>query len=205
MHGKAGIRMFELLTTYKGNNISINGKHFDTLLDAIKDFSDYVGGMTIVLSPQLEPKNNPVKPKDNSEDKYIVSIKVKRYMTNYKSDFFLSKLNPQGPMPYMYMIGYKIDETKGLVKMKCWGDMIEPRITTCMRCGRPLSNPYSQYLGLGPECGAQEHLKLMESGVSIKEVTEAFRKELRAVTWEGWIPKSALENVLELPNYKLED
>lgn len=187
--------MFELLKNYPGELV-VNNIEFKSSKEAEEYFKDYKGGLTILLKGVA---NNTSKVVNSNR---IYQITVRRYMTNYSKDFFLEQWNPDGPMPYVTMIGIKLKETEKLVKMKLWVDISENRITTCMCCGRPLSNPLSQYLGVGPECGASKHLKLLESGVSIDEVKRSFREHLKNIEWEGWIVKSAITQVKELKNYE---
>lgn len=190
--------MFELLKNYPGE-LSVNNRDFKNVKEAEEYYKDYKGGLTILLKGIEQEETKQV----NTDRVY--QITVRRYMTNYSRDFFLEQWNPDGPMPYVTMIGTKIKETEKLIKMKLWADISENRITTCMCCGRPLSNPLSQYLGVGPECGASKHLKLLESGVSIDEVKRSFREHLKNIEWEGWIVKSAITQVKELKNYERDD
>ena len=193
--------MLELLNGYNGNLI-INNKEYSSVEEAEKAFDGYKGGCTIVINPTVNKlktvaKNTTVE----SKDSHVYMIKVRRYMTNYDNTFFLSKLN-ESPMPYMYMVGRVLQETNKLVKMECRADMVVPKTTVCMRCGRPLSNPISQYLGIGPECGAREHLAYIENGGSIAQAQESMRKELQNIKWTGWIIKSAIESQEKLDNYE---
>ena len=181
--------MFELLTEHTGK-IIINGKTYDSVHEAEKAFEGYKGGLDIILEPQSEVISD-----DNAQiDNTIYRVHVKRYMTNYDKSFFLSKMNKQGPMPYIIMYGRKIQSTEKLVQMQLWADLDSTveRTTTCMRCGRPLTNSYSQYLQLGPECGASEHIKLLESGMDLEEIKQSLKQKLNNVTWTGWIVKSAI-------------
>jgi hypothetical protein len=194
--------MFELLKDYHGSLV-INGKEFDTVKEAKEFFQSYKGGLTIILNKtHVQSDNTNRKLVHTIDDQMTYLVTVRKYMTTYDKSFFLHKMNHQGPMPYMTMYGHKLEETKGLVKMELWADISATQITTCMRCGRPLSNPISQLLGLGPECGAAEHMALISSGIDVEKVREEFRKTLQKVTWVGWIVKSAINSVKELPDYK---
>ena len=193
--------MFELLNGYNGNLI-INNKEYSSVEEAEKAFDGYKGGCTIMINPT---KSKPpvvlnVK-KEEHKDSPVYMIKVRRYMTNYDNTFFLSKMN-DSPMPYVYMVGRVLQETNKLVKMECRADMVVPKTTVCMRCGRALSNPISQYLGIGPECGASQHIAYIENGGSVAQAQEAMRKELRGIKWTGWIIKSAIEMQEKLDNYE---
>lgn len=183
--------MFELLKDYTGS-LTVNNKKFESVEDARRAFSDYKGGLTIILNPAIDG-NSTIK-KDIDKDT-IYQITVRKYMTNYGSDFFLNGMNKQGPMPYITMVGQKLSETEKLVKMKCWVELSTQRVSTCIRCGRPLTNPISQYLSLGPECGAAEHMKLIQNGVSVDLVRKQLQEKLNKITWTGWIIKTAIKDV----------
>lgn len=187
--------MFELLTSFTGK-VVVNGKEFDSIKDADAHFKDYNGGLDIVL----EPASSNIKVVDNvpnTKEKTLYKIRVKKWMTKYGKDFFLNQMNDEGPMPFVTMYGYEIQSTAKLVKMKLWAgldntDTDVNDVVYCMRCGRPLTNIYSKYLHLGPECGAAEHMQLLASGMSLEEVKQSFREKLHKITWTGWIVKSAI-------------
>ena len=198
--------MFELLGSYIGP-ITVNGQKFDSLVTAKDAFKDYKGGLTIVLnSTSAQPVQQEVLAKQPVQQEItkptidMVKITVKKYMTNYGPDFFLSKMN-SSPMPYLTMIGFKREETKGLIKMRLIADMTEEKTQVCMKCGRTLTNPVSQYFGVGPECGGHNYVNPFGSDKELKEAVQQYRKELNKVVWEGWIVKSAIVNAVPVPNY----
>lgn len=131
---------------------------------------------------------------NNNDDLQQYKIFVKQYMTKKASpEFdFMQKWNDNNPMPYRLMIGEKVKETKGMVYMKLHADITEKQATTCMCCGRPLTNPVSQYFGIGPECGGHNYINPFDSDEELKEAVNAYRLKLKEVTWEGWIIKSAI-------------
>ena len=60
--------------------------------------------------------------------------------------------------------------------------------TSCMMCGRALTNEISRHLGIGPICGSHGYdLELTQ------ENREELRKRIRATKVDGWFPKSAIE------------
>lgn len=191
--------MFELLKEYSGR-LTVNNRVFESVQDAEQAFENYKGGLTILLNKK-DDNDPPLSTKSKNIDTTTVyQISVKRYMTQYKSDFFLHRMNPEGPMPFMIMCGRKLMETEKLVKMECWAGLPSTRVTTCIKCGRPLTNPLSQYLSLGPECGASEHMRMIQSGVSIDEVRKRLEHKLNNTRWTGWIIKSAIQDVKILNN-----
>ena len=188
--------MLELLSNYEGK-LKINNVEYENIKEAQKAFKDYKGGLTIILN-----ENQRKTVHDIDTDIKFYQITVKKWMTTYDESFFLEEYNEDGPMPFVTMVGFKLGETKNLIKMRLRADLITNKSTICMRCGRPLSNPISQYLSLGPECGAKEHMQFIESGMDIKQVQEDLKKKLREVVWEGWIVKSAITKAIPLPDYE---
>lgn len=124
----------------------------------------------------------------------VVRVTVKAYMTRKATpEFdFMARWNNDNPMPLRVMVGEKVKETAGMVYMKLHGDIYAERICTCMKCGRALTNPVSQYFGIGPECGNHNYVNPFDSKEELKAAVDAYRKELQSVTWEGWIIKSAI-------------
>lgn len=124
----------------------------------------------------------------------MIKITVKKYMTQPATpEFdFMAKWNNNIPMPLRTMVGEVIKQTRGMVYMKLHGDIVAEKVTTCMKCGRPLTNPVSQYFGLGPECGGHNYVNPFNTEEELRAAVGAYRKELQSITWEGWIIKSAI-------------
>ena len=162
--------MLELLSNYEGK-LKINNVEYENIKEAQKAFKDYKGGLTIILN---EDQRKTVH--DIDTDIKFYQITVKKWMTTYDESFFLEEYNEDGPMPFVTMVGFKLGETKNLIKMRLRADLITNKSTVCMRCGRSLSNPISQHLSLGPECGAKEHMQFIESGMDITQVQEDLKK-----------------------------
>ena len=121
-------------------------------------------------------------------------ITVKKYMTQPASpEFdFMAKWNNNNPMPLRTMVGTAVKQTRGMIYMQLHGDIISERVTTCMKCGRPLTNPVSQYFGIGPECGNHGYVNPFNTEEELRAAVSAYREQLHNITWEGWIIKSAI-------------
>lgn len=124
----------------------------------------------------------------------MYKITVKKYMTQKATpEFdFMAKWNNDIPMPLRTMVGTVEKETRGMVYMKLHGDIYAEKICTCMKCGRPLTNPVSQFFGIGPECGGHNYVNPFNSEEELKEAVSAYKKQLINTTWEGWVIKSAI-------------
>lgn len=177
--------MLELLKDYSGK-LRVNGKEFENVFQAIQAFSEYQGKLVIELNtdtPSVE---------EDKETEYI--IKVKRYMTEPASPSFdfMDKWNNGVPMPLRIMVGKKLEETKGMVKMELRGEIVQEINPVCMKCGRTLTNPVSQYFGIGPECGGHNYINPFETDAELKQAVAEIRKQLQNITWTGWIIKSVI-------------
>lgn len=123
-------------------------------------------------------------------------ITVKKYMTqkSTKSFDFMKKFNNDNPMPFRTMIlDEVIQESQKMIRVKCHADILQEKTTVCMKCGRPLTNPVSQYFGVGPECGGHNYVNPFETKEELKQAVAQYRQKLNNIKWEGWIPKSAIE------------
>lgn len=170
----------KLLKDWKGE-IEINDKPVDVCKI---DFSTLSPDTHILLHTSNKSRTQGVV--TDVPDKLQYRITVKKYMTQHTSPGFdfMSKWNNDNPMPMRTMIGTVEKETRGMVYMKLHGQGLP--VKTCMRCGRPLTNPVSMVYGIGPEC--MEKLGLVRE---IDEV-EAIKLALTDIKWEGWIIKSAV-------------
>ena len=190
--------MMRLLQNWKGS-VTVNGVAYASIAD--------VPAMTGTLHITLQPANSTVEsdkgmnvPSMESKPEKQVRITVKRYMTQ-KSEAgfdFMLKFNHNNPMPYRIMTGVKTKETPGMVYMKLHADMWATKMTTCMCCGKVLTNPVSQYFGIGPECGHHNYVNPFGSNEELQQAVAAYRKTLQEVTWEGWIIKSAITEEVEV-------
>lgn len=187
--------MLELLKNYPGN-IKINGMKFENVAQAIQSFSEYRGRLVIELNANVEPTTAPSSPPTRQEVDESVEyiIKVRQYMTKPASPSFdfMDKWNNGVPMPMRIMVGKKLKETKGMVKMELRGEIIQEVNPVCMKCGRELTNPVSQYFGIGPECGGHNYINPFETDAELRQAVAETRKQLQNITWTGWVIKSSI-------------
>lgn len=191
-----------LFKNWKGT-AELNGKSTDiTKLD----FNTLSGNFHIVLNPSVNTSvNRDVKSvihkdlaatnTENTAENITYRIKVRKYMTQPASpEFdFMVKWNNNTPMPLRVMVGEKVKETRGMVYMVLHGDITERITQCCMKCGRPITNNVSKFFGMGPECGGHRYVNPFESEEELSRAVESYRRQLREITWEGWIVKSAIE------------
>lgn len=194
--------MLEQLAGWEGT-IEYNGNQYNNIKELSSLFKAGMGNIHIKLYPKnFKPENkagNAVQATDTDTTQY--KVYVKQYMTkkaNPGFDFML-KYNNDIPMPYRIMVGEKVKETRGMVYMKLHADITEECASMCMCCGRALTNPVSKYFGIGPECGGHNYVNPFNTREELLQAVADYRKQLRSVTWEGWIIKSAIieEEVIE--------
>ena len=188
--------MFTQLMNWKGA-VECNGSRYDSIEAFTSQFKLDGNEIHIKLYPMQSKAENQAGTKSeihSDTDKTQYKIFVKQYMTKKAEPTFdfMAKWNNDNPMPYRLMIGEKVKETRGMVYMKLHADITEEKASFCMCCGRPLTNPVSQYFGIGPECGNHNYVNPFDSEEELKEAVKEYRKQLRSVTWEGWIIKSAI-------------
>lgn len=185
--------MLTLLKNWKGP-VEINGKLYDSInhvnLADIKTLGEI--NIKLLHTEKIENKGNTSENRAIDVTEY--QITVKRYMTQKASATFdfMEKWNNNIPMPLRTMVGTVEKETRGMVYMKLHGDIIEERVCTCMKCGRVLTNPVSQYFGIGPECGGHNYVHPFDTDEELKAAVDAYKKQLRDIKWEGWVIKSAI-------------
>lgn len=178
--------MIKYITDWKGK-FEING----TVYDSLADITSIPEGATIKLLT-----NHVAKPVEPVADDTEWVITVRPYMTKKASpEFdFMAKWNKDIPMPFRTMIGTKVKETNGMVYMKLHCDILYRKHFSCMCCGRPLTNPVSQYFGVGPECSGHNYRlpEEFESEEELKAEVAKYREVLKNTTWEGWVIRSAI-------------
>lgn len=185
--------MLTLLKNWKGP-VEINGTLYDSInavnLADIKTLGEI--NIKLLHTEKIENKGNTSENRTVDVTEY--QITVKRYMTQKASATFdfMEKWNNNIPMPLRTMVGTVEKETRGMVYMKLHGDIIEERVCTCMKCGRVLTNPVSQYFGIGPECGGHNYVHPFNTDEELKAAVDAYKKQLRDIKWEGWVIKSAI-------------
>lgn len=188
--------MLTMLKNWKGS-VEINGKLYENVQDAISDFKTFNDDIHIVLHSAKKNASKSVTEHQSIEsvqNAIQYKITVKKYMTQKGSlSFdFMTKWNKDVPMPLRTMIGTVEKETRGMVYMKLHGDIYAEKICTCMKCGRALTNPVSQFFGIGPECGGHNYVNPFSSQEELKAAVSAYRMQLQDIKWEGWIIKSAI-------------
>lgn len=125
----------------------------------------------------------------------MYKVTVRQYMTKPATpEFdFMAKWNNNSPMPMRTMVGTVEKETSGMVYMHLHGDITSEITQYCMKCGKAITNPVSQFFGMGPECGGHNYTNPFESEEELKSAVDAYRKNyLQKITWSGWIIKSAI-------------
>lgn len=184
--------MLSLLKYYRGT-IEINGEKYDSVATALKRFKSDSDTITIKLSSNSEKRNRErVSALESNTQKKIT---VKAYMTRKATpEFtFMKDWNNDIPMPLRTMIGTVEKETRGMVYMKLHGDITEEKTQRCLMCGRPITNPVSQYFGMGPECGSHNYVNPFYTDEELRNAVKAYREEyLNKLEWSGWIIKSAI-------------
>lgn len=180
--------MLSLLKDYKGS-LEINGIKYNSVSDAIKRFKSDGSKITIKLFNENRERNT-----EQTERKQR-KIFVKQYMTRKASEGFdfMKQWNNDNPMPLRTMIGTVEKETNGMVYMKLHADITSEKTMRCLACGRPITNPVSQYFGMGPECSGHKYINPFYSEEELKKAVQDYRENvLKNITWEGWIIKTAV-------------
>ena len=190
--------MINMLAGWQGK-VQVNGTVYDSI-DAFrasnKPFTDKI---SIIL---YSNRKKAVKDGDTCATKPIYRVTVKQWMlkpTDPDSTFtFMRDRNNNIPMPLRTMTGTIEKETPGMYYMKLHGDIWAEKICHCMKCGKELKNPVSQYFGIGPECGGHGYVNPFDSEDELKEAVAAYKKQLQDITWEGWVIKSAVTSLEEV-------
>ena len=193
--------MISMIKNWQGK-VAVNGETFENIQSAISSFKTVSGPISIKLYPKSETGrkiDSDASQRGQSQTAEVsktgeIRITVKKYMTEKSSVGFdfMAKWNNDEPMPLRTMTGVVLQETRGMVKMRLHGDIWAQKICTCMCCGRPLTNPVSQYFGIGPECGGHNYINPFNSDEELKEAVAEYKKKLQNITWEGWVIKSAI-------------
>lgn len=184
--------MLSLLKSWKGN-VEVDGKEYSTITSVLaSNFNDK--SFHIVLYPERSKTSNTAKLQSDNDTSQEVVITVKKYMTQKANPGFdfMKKWNDDNPMPLRTMVGHKVKETPGMVYMELHGDILQERTISCMCCGRKLTNPVSQYFGIGPECGNHNYTSPFDTDEELRQAVSEYKKQLQETKWEGWIIKSAI-------------
>lgn len=178
-------------------SIDINGVHYESN-HLIPPNLTIKGGTNILLTPRPKPIQTALN-EEISDDKEV-QITVKTYMTKKSTpEFgFMAQWNDDIPMPLRTMVGKKVKETPGMVYMKLHGDITQEVTPVCLKCGKPITNKVSQYFGMGPECGQHNYVNPFNSYEDLKDAVEKYKRVLRDMKWEGWIPKSSITSEVKI-------
>lgn len=181
--------MIKQLSNWRGR-VNINGVEYQSISDVPNDL-ELTNSTVITLLPFQTSERQTTQVGDGKIEHIIT---VKAYMTKPASpEFdFMEKWNDNKPMPMRTMVGTVEKETHGMVYMKLHGELIADRMFTCMFCGRPLTNPVSQFFGCGPECGGHAYTHPFDTDEELRAAVDSYRKQLLDVEWTGWIIKSAI-------------
>lgn len=194
--------MVQLLAGWKGT-VNYNGQEFQNGSEFTADFKPVEGKIHIKLYPQGKKTGNaPAQRVTEANKQEIIQepeeyvVTVKKYMTQKSSPRFdfMAKWNNDVPMPLCTMVGYRVKETPGMVYMKLHGDIISEKTSHCMKCGKRLTNPVSQYFGIGPECGNHNYVNPFNTEEELRQAVGAYKKKLQEAVWEGWVIKSAIKS-----------
>lgn len=186
--------MLEYLNGLNGP-VLVNGVCYESVEKAIDALKNFSGIVTIDLHDATQKPILTVSEPDTAEGESVYRIKVRQYMTKPSSpefDFHL-KMNNDIPMPMRIMVGRKLKETAGMVRMELWGEITSDSTPVCMKCGKALTNPVSKYFGIGPECGSHGYINPFETTEQLNAAVAQVQEELSKVTWTGWVIKSAIE------------
>lgn len=189
------MNLIEYLNSYNGC-LMVDGVDVSTIT------LDHTQTSTVI---NLIPKNAPTAVSRGDNRVQVVGgtdvyrFTVKQYMTKPSTPEFdlMERWNNDIPMPLCVMVGTVVKETKGMVYLDLHGDTDGKPVQTCMKCGRPITNPVSRYFGLGPECGGHHYTNPFPTAEALHSAVNTFREEvLQQMTWQGWVPKSAIKEMV---------
>lgn len=175
--------------------IEIDGTEYPSVEHAQKSLTGASNFSSIKLCNKRERAPERAPACLASEGASMYKITVRQYMTkpSNPSFDFMAKWNNDNPMPMRTMVGTVEKETSGMVYMHLHGDITSEVTQYCMKCGKPITNPVSQFFGMGPECGGHNYTNPFESEEELKSAVERYRREhLQKITWSGWVIKSAI-------------
>ena len=88
----------------------------------------------------------------------------------------------ENPLPMRTMVGTIERETTKAYYMKLHGK--PEQSSKCLHCG--------------PICGGHYHINPYDTQEELEAHIEEIRAKLKSVTWEGWIPKSQITEMIEV-------
>lgn len=179
-----------------------------TIFNQIKRFgsSEFkIGEAFTVVLPPAQVDNTPhktinvvnidgtqIKLDDKMEVGKSYKITVKKYMTEPSTpqfDFHKS-WNGDKPMPLRVMVGKVVKETRGMYQMELRGQA--ENTSTCIHCGRTLTNPVSRLYGIGPECGKHFYINPFNTEEELREHLQEITDKISGILWSGWVIKSSI-------------
>ena len=187
--------IWDELKNWKGS-VVVNDAEYPSVADAQNSVSNSVDSINSIIL--YANKKNATERKISlveSVPNTLYKITVKQYMTKKSSPSFdfMKTWNNDVPMPLRTMVGTVEKETKGMLYMHLHGDITDTVTSVCMKCGKPITNPISQFFGMGPECGGHNYVNPFESEEELQMVIDSYRTNyLQKITWSGWIIKSAI-------------
>jgi len=128
---------------------------------------------------------------------YRIEVKPWMLKSSTPGYDFMAKWNNDIPMPLLVMYGTKIGESPKMTKFKLHGDIQQRITTTCMCCGRPITNKISQYFGIGPVCGGHNYTSPFATEEELDKAIAGYRAKLVKKTWIGWIPNNSIISIDE--------
>ena len=188
--------MISMLREWQGK-VTVNGTVYDNMNAYIALNKQLSGDFHIKLHSNVQKT---VNEPNLSDSKPAYRITVKQYMTKPPDPGFdfMSKWNNNVPMPLCTMVGHIVKETPGMYKMELHGDILSEKTHHCMKCGKVLKNPVSQYFGIGPECGNHGYVNPFDTEEELRQAVSSYRKQLQSITWTGWVIKSAIKEMEEV-------
>jgi len=175
--------------------VEIDGIEYPSVAQAQKSLTGASNFSSIKLCNERKRAPERAPACSACEGATVYRVTVRQYMTKpaNPSFDFMAKWNDNNPMPMRTMVGTVEKETSGMVYMHLHGDITSTTTQYCMKCGKSITNPVSQFFGMGPECGGHNYTNPFESEEELKSAVERYRREyLQKITWSGWIIKSAI-------------
>lgn len=185
--------MIDILKSWNGS-IEIDG----SVVSVLPSEFTFRDNMCIILhNTQTVSAGQDMK---SSSEEQQYKITVRSYMTKKATTTFnfMKAWNDDVPMPLLTMVGTIEKETKGMYFMHLHGDITEEKTLNCLCCGKPITNPVSQYFGMGPICGQHNYVNPFDSEEELKLAVKEYRQKLNNITWDGWVIKSAIVEMQEL-------
>lgn len=187
--------MLECLNSWKGT-VEIDGTQYSSI-SAVPSDLKLTDTTVIVLHTQAKSSESQA-PQSNDQE---YRITIKSYMMRKATpEFdFMAKWNDDIPMPLKTMTGTIVQETRGMYRMELHADTNFEQLQTCMKCGRPITNPVSKFFGMGPECGGHNYTNPFSSNEELQQAVDVYKEEvLGKLTWSGWVIKSAITEMEEV-------